>query len=404
MLTPKLSPAVFFVAFGLFLVSAAVSYQVFSYVDTHRAEPLISEDAPGRAKNKQKVKPDLPRTEECPINGMMLTKPEREAWEKRRPLGVMIDNSRPARPQSGISFADVVYEAVAEGGITRFLGIYYCQDAEYAGPVRSARTYYLDWLSEYGRSPLYAHVGGANTPGPANALGQIQQYGWGFYNDLDNFSVGVPAYILDTDRITKDTAIEHSKYAVPEKLWEFAASKRDLTNLETDAKTGEEKSWDEEFEKWSFKDDIPVESRPNAFSAEFNFSGIQASYLGDYSTLWRYDRDSNSFLRLTGGSEHRDLNTGQQVLAKNIIIQFMTMTVADDGYSEEGHGSHTLYETKGTGKAIFLIDGKKTSGTWAKGTRLSRTQFFDDKGLEVKLNRGQTWIEILPIGQEIKFE
>ncbi len=120
--------------------------------------------------------PSLPRNEACPLNGAYYTKPERELWEKRRPLGVMIENSKVSRPQSGISAADVVYEALAEGGIPRFLAVYYCQSTEYVGPVRSARTYFLDWISEYGSSPLYAHVGGANTPGPANALGQILEY------------------------------------------------------------------------------------------------------------------------------------------------------------------------------------------------------------------------------------
>ena len=62
----------------------------------------------------------------------------------------MIENSVDARPQSGLSSADVIYEAVAEGGITRFLTVYYCQDPVEVGPVRSARTYYVDFASEYG--------------------------------------------------------------------------------------------------------------------------------------------------------------------------------------------------------------------------------------------------------------
>src|SRR5260221_18780 len=112
-----------------------------------------------------------PKTEECPMNGQLMTKGQRERWESHRPMGVMIENHVDARPQSGMSNADVIYEAVAEGGITRFLNIFYCDDASIIGPVRSARMYFLKILQGYGSYPLYAHVGGANTPGPADALG-----------------------------------------------------------------------------------------------------------------------------------------------------------------------------------------------------------------------------------------
>lgn len=80
----------------------------------------------------------------------------------------------------------------------------------------------------------------------------------------------------------------------------------------------------------------------------------------------------------------------------------MPMTIADDGYNEDGHGSHTLYGNKGTGKAIFLLDGKEVEGTWAKPTRTDRTLFFDTIGNEMKFNRGLMWIEILPTGQAVK--
>ncbi len=344
--------------------------------------------------------PSLPRNEACPLSGEMFTKPEKDLWETRRPLGVMIENTRISRPQSGISFADVVYEANAEGGIPRFLAVYYCQSTDYVGPVRSARTYFLDWISEYGSSPLYAHVGGANTPGPANALGQIDSYGWKLYNDLDNLSLGLPAYILDTDRLGPDTAVEHSKYGVPDELWKEAA-KRGLTNMESDDRTGKEIKWDTGFTSWKFKDDAAPADRPQNFTADFALSSAQTSYANDYTIKWQYDRTSNSYLRFNGGLPFTDMNTNQQILAKNVILQFMTMGIADDGYSEEGHGTHVLYGTKGQGKVKVLMDGKITDGTWVKKTRLDRTRFFDITGKEIALNRGQTWIEILPIGQTV---
>ena len=70
--------------------------------------------------------PKLPKTQECPLNGVKYSKQQEAWWQKHRPLGVMIENHQEARPQSGIASADVIYEAVAEGGITRFMALFYC--------------------------------------------------------------------------------------------------------------------------------------------------------------------------------------------------------------------------------------------------------------------------------------
>ena len=165
----------------------------------------------------------------------------------------MIENHVDARPQSGLSGADVVYEAVAEGGITRFLAMFYCQDAGKVGPVRSARTYFIDFASEYGDFPLYAHVGGANQPGPADALSQLSDYGWTGYNDMNQFSIGFPTFWRDYDRLGHVAATEHTMYSTVQKLWDYGATNRDLTNVDKDGK-----SWDKTFVPYQFRDDAPA--------------------------------------------------------------------------------------------------------------------------------------------------
>ncbi|MBI4099662.1 DUF3048 domain-containing protein [Candidatus Microgenomates bacterium] len=390
----------------VYLLSAGLSYAAFSLLRPNLPGAGVTPAAPaaktGQFKTPTNPYANLPKTQACPLNGAMYSQPEKDNWSKRRPLGVMIENSKAARPQSGLSAADVVYEAVAEGGITRFMAVFYCQDTDIVGPVRSARTYFLDWISEYGSSPLYAHVGGANTPGPADALGQIERYGWGAFNDLNQFSVGFPTFWRDYERLGPDTATEHTVYSATSKLWSFAAAKRGLTDVEIDDYTKKPVAWDKTFVPWVFKDDAAVADRPAAGSTEFALSGLAASYANDYVVRWQYDHDSNAYLRLSGGVAHQDLDTKQQLLAKNVVLLFTTLGVADDGYNEEGHGAHMLYGTRGTGKAQFLIDGKVTSGTWSKATRIARTKFFDSKGVEIKFNRGQIWVEILPIGQTVK--
>ena len=125
----------------LFIASAGVSYAVFSQLKTGINDSSVLVSSLPSPSNALVEDPSEPKTEECPLDGSMHTKLARESWEKRRPLAVTIENHTEARPQSGLSAADVVYEAVAEGGITRFMAVYLCNLSDVqVGPVRSART------------------------------------------------------------------------------------------------------------------------------------------------------------------------------------------------------------------------------------------------------------------------
>ena len=143
---------VFMSFFGLYLLSTGVAWALFSFILGEPDFQNVSGDLRSQIEN-------LPKTEECPINGMMYTEPEREIWEGRRPITAVIENHEESRPQSGLSFADVVYEAVAEGGITRFLAVFYCgvsvEDVRIA-PIRSARVYFVAWVERI----LYLYTSG----------------------------------------------------------------------------------------------------------------------------------------------------------------------------------------------------------------------------------------------------
>ncbi|MBI2031328.1 MAG: DUF3048 domain-containing protein [Candidatus Levybacteria bacterium] len=370
---------------AVYFFSSGISYFIFSKAlgSSGLSSPVSGPKK--TAEGKLVFDPDLPRTEECPLNGAMYSKQQKAWWEKHRPLGVMIENHEGARPQSGLSFADVIYEAVAEGGITRFLSVYYCQDAGQLGPVRSARTYFLDFISEYGDSPLYAHVGGANQPGPANALGQIGDYGWEGYNDLNQFSIGFPVFWRDYERLGHTAATEHTMYSATEKLWEYAAKTRKLSDKNEDGE-----KWDEKFISYSFKKDEDAAKRPVSQTVHLEFWESDKDYFVD----WIYDNASNLYKRNHGSSPHIDRNTNKQLTSKNIVVLFMQESSANDGYERN---LHLLYKTKGTGKAVIFMDGKQITGKWKKDGRTSRTQIFDNRGDQVKFNRGLIWFEILPI-------
>jgi len=377
---------------GVYLLSTGASYSIFSKsssslenispVDTKKTNEYgaLEFDSSG------------PKTEACPLNGEKYTKQQKKWWEGHRPLGVMIENSLAARPQSGIGFADVVYEAIAEGGITRFLAVYYCQDAGIVGPVRSARTYFLDEISEYGSYPLYAHVGGANTPGPADALGQIVDYGWNTYNDLNQFSIGYPTFKRDESRLGHPVATEHTMYSTTGSLWAVGV-KRGLTD-----KDKEGDSWDANFVSWSFKSDLAVSDRPASQMISMNFWTGQP----DYNVVWKYDKTTNSYLRNNGGQPHLDNNTKEQLKPKNVVILYMKESRANDGY--EGN-LHELFVNKGIGNALVFQDGKQIKATWHKASREGRTELtVTSTGKDVEFNPGQIWVQIIPTYSDVVVE
>ncbi len=389
---------------GLYLVSTGISYAAFSYLQNSNPQLVDSPDLTVPTA-EQRVKVDLsaPKTEACPLNNKLYTKAEKDIWSTRRPMGVMIENSLDARPQSGLSRADIVYEAVAEGGITRFLAIYLCgasaEDVQ-VGPVRSARTYFLDWISEYGVSPLYVHVGGGNCDprtgsgclngAKADALGQIRKYGWEAYNDINQFSVGFPTFWRDYDRLGKEVATEHTMYSTTDKLWEVGA-KRGLTYKDEDGQL-----WSETYQPWKFTQEEPSEKGETA--PAYNFWDNQDS--PNYRVEWQYDSENNQYLRNNGGQPHLDLDFNQQLTAKNVVVAFMVESRANDGYERN---LHLLYKDTGTGKALVFKDGQAIQANWRKKSRTDRTIFTDSSGKEIEFNPGVIWISILPSGKKVDY-
>lgn len=375
----------------LFLASTTVSYLFFSQQKTHLAETEPDYSAPVSLNGEA---PDTaPKTEDCPLNGKKYSKAKREAWEKRRPLGIMVQNNIDARPQSGLLNADVIYEAVAEGGITRFLAIYYCDTAKIVGSVRSARVYFITLLQGYGSNPLYAHVGGANTPGPADAIGLIKKLKWFGYNDLDQFSVPFPQYWRDYDRLP-DRATEHTVYSNTQKLWDFATKKRQLSYEDEDGKL-----WSFGFDKLKFTDDKEY---------DLGVSGVNISYYfwennlsSDYNVEWQYDSEISMYKRANGGKPHMDNNTNKQLASTNVIIVFADESVANDGYTG---GDHMLYKVTGTGKSIVFKNGQAITGRWKKPSASDNMKFYDSKNKEIELSRGQIWVSILPSENEVTYK
>ncbi len=347
-----------------------------------------------------KIDLSLPKTEACPINGEMYTTVEKGIWKNRRPITAIIENHIDSRPQSGLSKADVVYEAVAEGGITRFLGVFYCGAAAEdvrIGPVRSERVYFAKWAHEYGLDPINVHVGGANnvdnhSANGRKALGQVDKtvdafqllidFGWRVPggNDMDGgTSVGYPTMWRDPERIP-GAAMEHTFMGSTDKLYDEGAKRGfGATNADGTA-------WDKTFISWKFVDGSKV-AAPDATDISFEFWKNQPSY----NVEWKYDPTTNRYLRFNGGTPHVDMDNGKpQLSTTNLVVQF----VIEKGPVDKEY--HMYYENYGTGKAMVFNNGTVVEGTWKRATLNDRTIFYDKTGKEISFVRGVVWIEALP--------
>lgn len=376
---------------SLYFVSTAAVFGMQSALNSTPTQSSVGDNATAEDDATMlgsllEISPSEPKDQACPLNGQLYTQTERTAWETRRPLAVMVENSQDARPQSGLSRADLVYEAVAEGGITRFMPIFLCaaqiEDVTIA-PVRSARTYFVDWASGYNR-PMYVHVGGANTPGPADALGQISQYGWNQQNDINQFSVGYPTFIRNESRLDRPVATEHTMETTTEKLW-AVAEKRGWTNITPERKVAGKvipaADWQENFTQWQFGD-TPTTSATPATDISYEFwSGYNA-----FAVKWTYDPTTKLYKRVMGGEPHIDLNNDEQIVSKTVVV----LQTDEKGPVDEL--KHMLYRTTGTGSAIIFSEGNAIKATWKKADRESQLMFTDAAGKTFQFARGPVWI------------
>lgn len=298
-------------------------------------------------------KPPPPKTIASPLTGVQVA-PELAG----RPVtGVMIENSRDARPQSGIQDAGVVFEAIAEGGITRFLTLYQEAQPQYVGPVRSLRPYYLDWLVPF--DAAIAHVGGS-----PQALAQVRSG----MKDLDQF-FNSGSYWRVSSR-----AAPHNVFTSFERLDSLNRAKG--YNIS-------------KFTSWPRSDKDKPLATPTAKSVDLNISSAL------YNVHYAYDSVTNSYLRSIGGNPHiatvsESDKAGQQLHPKVVIALVMSYGTS---------GKYSVYGTNGHGGAYIFQDGGVAQGAWSKGNRGSQFVFSDSNNVPIKLNAGQTWITIIKDGQ-----
>lgn len=294
----------------------------------------------------KKAPPPVPTTQPSPLTGVMVA----TELTKRPVTGVMIENSPDARPQAGLNEAGVVYEAIAEGGITRFLALFQESQPGYIGPIRSVRPYYLDFAMPFDAG--IAHVGGS-----PQALADIKALGT---KDLDQFANSGSYYRINT------RYAPHNMYSDMGKFDALNASKGFTSSTFTGFARKNEKA----------------AATITARSININISGFL------YNTHYDYDAASNSYKRSEAGKPHLDDRSGAQLQPKVVIALVMGRGIASDG-------QHTNYATTAGGHMYVFQDGAMTEGSWGKSDRKAQFTFTDANGAPIKLNPGQTWITIV---------
>ena len=288
-----------------------------------------------------------------------------------RPVMVMIDNLSPARPQAGLTEACVVFELLAEGGITRLAPVYGHGAPDKVGPVRSARHYFLDLA--LGLDALYTHVG--KSPQAGVDIGRL-----GVAN-LDAFG-------LD------DHFWRESTRPAPHNLYTGLASLRDAAEAKGYATRREATAGD----RWPYTAGRPDPERGEAgdgFTLTWPYSrgGHQVSF------VWEPGADGvpGDYLRFEGDNPHLAEETGEQLRARSVVVAFAEFRrVPGDA---EGRLDAQL---TGEGEAVVFANGRSYAAGWLKAERSSPLVLLDADGEKLALDVGQTWILIAPHGAELR--
>lgn len=331
--------SIFFIIVGVLLIAGATTAALVIFNNKTVEAPQVS--------TEPEPEPE-PVIYYSPLTGAVV---ESEAITTQAVTAVMIENSPDARPQSGLKNSGVVFEAIAEGGITRFLVLYQEQKPGLVGPVRSVRMYYVDWVAAFNAS--VAHVGGS-----AAALAEIRN---GTYRDIDQF-FNASYYWRATDRYAP-----HNVYTNFENLDALNASKGYTSST---------------FTGFSRKDS-EASAAPTATSIDVTVSSAL------YNSHYTYNSATNTYDRSVGGAPHLDREDGQISPRVVVVLYVSETTVFEDGYRES-------INAVGSGTAYIFQDGEVQEVTWNKPSKTAQIVFTDAEGNDVALARGQTWITAAP--------
>jgi hypothetical protein len=283
---------------------------------------------------------------------------------QRPALAIKVENLPAARPQTGLSWADIVYEEPVEGGITRFIVVYQCQDASRVEPVRSARLTDVDVLRQFGK-PLMGYSGGV--PKVINALRAAGVIDLSFET-----ARAANAYHRDPNRLAP-----HNLYTSTKAL--YTAGKGSFEAVAPD----------------------PIFTYgPKAPKGSQKVTEVHVPFSTSSDVFWKWSKSKKVWLRFHGTVPHVS-SDGTQFSATNVVVQLVKTELTDVTDANGVPSPRAI--TVGTGKAYVFRGGRVIEGTWVRKSAGDVTKFLDLQGNEIELAPGQTWVELLPNDKKVSF-
>lgn len=308
--------------------------------------------------------PELPYVN--PLTG------ERSAEPAGRPVAVMLNNIKAAMPQHGVSQADILYEVLAEGGITRCMGLYTDIAAvEKLGSIRSARKYYVDILRGY--DAWYIHAGGSDEA--VNYMNSIA---------LEHLDGNGSCFYRDQARLDAGYSSEHTLFINGESAVK-AASQKGI------ALTSDRTAYGLRFGEAA---GISGESAQKV-TAYFNMGGTPGSHTK--FTALTYDAATGRYFAAQHGGAYTDGNTGETISFRNILVLRAATTLQSDR-------QHLTIETTGTGAGYFACDGQIVPVQWSRASVTDPFLYTLEDGTELTFGTGTTYVAVVPANATVTYE
>ena len=280
----------------------------------------------------------------------------------RRPVAIMLNNIKDAQPMTGVSYADVIYECVVEGALTRMMGIFEnYDDLDKIGSVRSCRNYFVYYALEL--DSIYCHYGQSSYAVPL-----LKEP---FVDNLSGLSAeGNTVFYRTTDREAPHNA--------------YASAKGIKKGIEM---MGYDTAYSPDYKgKFTFARDGD-DHTPDSADA-YDAKRVEPGYVIN-KPWFEYNEDDQKYYRFQYGDKQIDDMDGSQLAVDNIILQYSAWQQVDDN-------GYLGFDCHSGGKMTYITKGKAVDGTWIHfDLEEGATRYFDSQGYEIVFNQGKTWIEII---------